>query len=134
MTQNLYRAFFPSETRDFPGKRWVNILFRTLHLMGTAGLGGGYLYGAPEADWAPYLWLTLVSGGLLTFLEAWSNGVWLIQVRGLAVLSKIFILLLLSYLGGYELETIIAVIFISGIVSHAPGKIRYFSIFHGRQI
>ncbi|MBI5186680.1 MAG: hypothetical protein HZA01_13280 [Nitrospinae bacterium] len=109
--------------------RWANIMLRTVHLTGISGTGGGYLYGAPEAHWLPYLWLSLISGGLLAALEVWSNGVWLIQVRGMAVVLKICVLILSAFIGGYGFEAFIVIILISGIVSHAPGSIRYFSIF-----
>lgn len=37
---SLFRKLFPAENRSYPGKRWVETALRTLHLIGTAGIGG----------------------------------------------------------------------------------------------
>lgn len=131
---NLSHLLFPDNTRGFPGKRWVKIALRTLHLIGVAGVGGAFLYGAPERLWLPYWWVTLASGAALVAIELWSNGVWLIQVRGVAVLVKLVLLAcvpLAPDLGG---PILVLVIVISGLFSHAPAAVRYFSLLHGRRI
>jgi hypothetical protein len=131
----LATALFPVHKRDFYGKRWIKIGLRTLHLMGLAGLGGGYLYQAEAADWLPYLWLTLISGLSMLLVEAWSHGIWLLQVRGLSIFIKIGLLGWAAWLPD-SLDALIAlcVVFISGMISHAPGRVRYYSPFYGRVI
>ena len=131
---SLYRIVFPAESRRLPGQRWVSIGLRTLHLMGTAGLGGAYLYEAPAEAWLPYFWLTLVSGALMAALHIWNNGVWLIQVRGLAILCKLVLLVLAGWWQGAELGLALTVILISGVIAHAPGSLRYHSPWHGRKV
>ncbi|RKZ35053.1 MAG: hypothetical protein DRQ37_07060 [Gammaproteobacteria bacterium] len=126
--------FFPERNRGFRGKRWVNISLRTLHLLGTAGIGGAFLYQAPTEAWMPYLWLLLVSGIGMLCLEVWSNGIWLLQMRGVAVLVKIILLASLLVIDGIDAMVLVLVIVISGVVSHAPARIRYFSLVHGRQM
>ncbi len=133
-TERLRQLLFPDRSRGFPGKRWVNISLRTLHLVGTAGLGGAFLYGAPVEAWLPYLWLTLSSGFLMAGLECWSNGVWLIQLRGLAVLLKLLLLLAIAVTGGMDLPLFLLVILVSGVIAHAPGSVRYYSPYHGRRL
>ncbi|MBI2313020.1 MAG: hypothetical protein HYU77_11025 [Betaproteobacteria bacterium] len=131
---NSASALFPDKARGFPGKRWVKIGLRTLHLVGTAGVGGAFLYGAPERLWLPYWWMTVASGVALVAIELWSNGVWLIQVRGVAILAKLVLLAcvpLAPDLGGLIL---ILIIVISAVSSHAPASVRYFSLLHGRRI
>ena len=58
----LKRLLFPVESRFFPGQRWANISLRTLHLIGVAGLGGGFLYPAEGEGWRLFLDLTIASG------------------------------------------------------------------------
>ncbi len=130
---SLFHAVFPQEPRTFPGKRWVETSLRTLHLLGTAGIGGGFLWGADPAHWLPFLWLTVVSGMLMAGLQIWGNGVWLIQVRGLAVMVKL-LLLALMVLFGARADLFVLVIVISGVVSHAPANVRYFSPVFMRRI
>jgi len=123
---NLFRTVFPAQSRGFRGKRWTEIGLRTLHLIGTAGIGGGFLWGADPVHWIPFLWLTVLSGFAMTGLQVWGNGIWLIQVRGLAVVAKLLLLwLMIAY--GARVDLFLLVIIISGVVSHAPASVRYFS-------
>lgn len=122
----IYRTLFPPHSRGFTGKRWVEISLRTLHLIGTAGVGGGFLWGADPAHWMPFLWLTVLSGGVMAGLQIWGNGIWLIQVRGLAVIAKL-LLILLMIAWGARADLFLLIIIISGVISHAPGSVRYFS-------
>lgn len=125
---------FPADSRSFPGMRWLNIALRTLHLIGIAGLGGAYLYPAETAAWAPYLWLTLLSGFSLMGVSLYCNGIWLLQLRGLAILLKLLLLLLLVAMPQLSLPFIIVIIVLSGVVAHAPGNLRYYSPWHRRRI
>ncbi|RLK50152.1 hypothetical protein DFR31_0041 [Alkalispirillum mobile] len=131
---SLFRVVFPAESRRLPAQRWINIGLRSLHLLGTAGLGGAYLYQAPESAWLPYFWLAMVSGVLMALIHVWNNGVWLIQVRGLAILFKLLLLALIGWLEGADLPLFILVILISGVIAHAPGDLRYYSPWHGRRV
>jgi len=128
------RWLFPAQSRFFPGQRWTNITLRTLHLIGLAGLGAGFLYAAADESWRVYLYLTSLSGLGLMLISIWSNGIWLLQLRGQAILFKLFLLLLIIVWPGWRMPLLIAVIVISGIISHAPARIRYYSLYHGRCI
>ena len=130
----VYRLLFPAKNRTFPGKRWLRISFRTLHLIGTAGVGGGYFYQSPREAWLPYLALTIVSGFAIVFLELWTNAIWFIQARGVAILVKIVLLAGLHLGEGYGAPALVISIVISGLIAHAPGNVRYFSLLHGRRM
>ena len=117
----------------FPGRRWVSITLRSLHLLGTAGVGGGFLYGAPESAWLPYLWILAGSGVAMAVLQSWGNPYWLVQLRGIAVLAKLALLGLLLWTPAPALPVFVLVILISGAIAHAPGDVRYFSVLHGRR-
>lgn len=124
---NFFSILFPAQSRTFFAQRWVNILLRTAHLVGIVGFGCAYLFNLPADSWLPYMCLTIVSGALMVTLEIWSNGIWLIQLRGLATLLKLFILSLTFWLG-MQNYIIIPVIIISSVFAHAPAKVRYYSI------
>jgi len=121
----LFPRLFPKTSRTFYGKRWLNIFLRTMHLIGIAGVGAAFLYQAASEFWLPYMILTLISGAMMVVVEIWSNGIWLIQIRGLATILKLMILSL-TFWFGLKASIIILVIIISGIISHAPAKIRYY--------
>ena len=117
---------FPSQSRSFKGQRWTSILLRTLHLMGISGVGAGFLFSIPQHQWLPYMYLTVGSGSAMVVLEVWSNGIWLLQLRGIATLLKL-LLLGITLITGLQPYILFGVILLSGLMSHAPGKLRYFS-------
>jgi hypothetical protein len=107
---------------------------RTLHLLSLAGVGGGVLFGIDADLWVGYWWLALGSGGLLMLIDIVSNPVWIVQVRGIVILTK---LLLLAFLGSGALLDrwiLIVVIVMSAVISHAPGKLRYYSVYHRKTL
>jgi hypothetical protein len=111
-------------------KRWTKISLRTLHILAVAGVGGGILFGLEKDLWINYWWLALVSGVLMMAIDIVSNPVWVVQVRGLAIFLK---LILLAFLGSYpSLDSwlLFVIIIISAVISHAPGKLRYYSVYH----
>ncbi len=83
---------------------------------------------------APWYLLTAVSGGLMLAADLYSNGKHLFQNRGFFILVKLLILGLLFHTDTTSSWAILAIIFLSGITSHATGRFRYYSIFHGRQL
>lgn len=125
---------FPAKSRSFKGQRWANILLRTLHIVGVAGMAGGYLHDLPYAQWSGYFWLTLLSGAALILIALWSSAIWLCQVRGVVILAKLLLLGLIPFFPQAAGGIFILVILISGIVSHAPAKDRYYSVCHGETL
>jgi hypothetical protein len=131
---SLFRLIFPAANRTFLGKRWVRICLRTLHLIGTAGVGGGFLYHSPREAWIPYLSLTIISGFGIFLIEVWTNAIWIIQIRGVAVLIKLALLSCLHFYQEWATPALVLSIVISGLISHAPGDVRYYSIFHRKKL
>ncbi len=131
---SITSALFPKQSRIFTGQRWINILLRTLHLLGMAGFGGGYFYASVGNAWQGFLYLTLASGVGMMLLSIWSNGIWLLQLRGHAILFKLLLLVLMMVWPGYQGVCLVLVIVISGLIAHAPGDVRYYSIFYHRRI
>lgn len=130
----IYKYIFPENSRTFNYKRWFKICLRTIHLIGISGMGSGYYFRTPEKLLLPFIYLTIFSGILLVFLEIWSNGIWLIQLRGIAIYVKLILLATLPLISGHPVTVLIIVIVISGLISHAPGDVRYYSLLHGKRI
>ncbi len=124
--------FFPSPQRNFKGQRWVRISLRTAHLISTAFMVGGTAQGYAPTDQPAALWATLVSGLLFIALEVFNTGVWLFQVKGLAVMVKVLLLAAAVAAPGSGVTLLVIAIVIGGISSHMPGKYRYYSLWHGR--
>jgi hypothetical protein len=121
--------FFPPKPRTFPGERWVDIVLRSLHLVGIAGISGGFLFAVPKEQYLPFWHLALSAGGLLILLYVWTNGRWLLQVKGMTIIFKLCLLLLASLFPEWRAQLFVLMIVISGLVAHAPGKVRAYSPF-----
>jgi len=117
-------VLFPSRAREFPGQRWVNICLRCAHLVGVAGVAGGFLYDLAHGQWSVYWYLTLVSGIALSLVYLWSGAIWLFELKGLAIIVKVLLLLLGSLVPDTRAAIFILVIILSGLVAHAPGRVR----------
>jgi uncharacterized membrane protein len=115
-------------------KRWTKISLRTLHLLAVAGVGGGILFGLEKDLWINYWWLALVSGVLMMVIDIASNPVWIVQVRGLVIFLKLILLAFLGSNPSLDGMLLAVIIIISGIISHAPGQLRYYSVYHRKVI
>jgi hypothetical protein len=136
---SIKKYLFPLESRTFKGKRWFDIGLRTLHLIGLLGVAGGVLFNAEQsiteqAIWFSYFLISIISGLAMVLLSLWSNGKWLLQNRGLAIILKIILLAFIPFFHNYDMQIMVVIVIISGISSHAPAKFRYYSPILGREI
>jgi hypothetical protein len=75
-----------------------------------------------------------MTGLAMVVLELASTCLWLLQLRGLAVVVKLGLLALAAYLPEAMPWLLVAVIALSSVFAHAPADVRYFSPLHGRRI
>jgi hypothetical protein len=115
-------------------KRWIKISLRTLHLLAVTGVGGGVLFGLEKDQWISYWWLALASGVLMMLVDIIANPAWIVQVRGVSIYFKLILLAFLGCYPGWDRLLLVVVIVISAMISHAPGKLRYYSLYHGKVI
>lgn len=115
-------------------KRWSKISLRTLHLLAVAGVGGGILFALEKDLWINYWWLALVSGALMMVMDIAANPVWIVQVRGVVIIFKLILLALMVSYPAWGSFLLLVIIIISAVISHAPGKLRYYSFYHRRVI
>lgn len=108
-------------------RRLTKVIVRTIHLVGVAGFFGYAMMGHYES---PYVILTIVSGIVLTFMEARSGWIWFVQLRGVSMSLKLLLLVVIHFDPASTLPGLIAIIVLSGFISHAPSWIRYFSLQH----
>ena len=128
MIEKLASLLFPEEPRSLPGRRGLKILFRAVHILFAGVLAGSYVFEVEAAQRAPWFSGTIASGVLILLLDLHESGVFLLQVRGLVVIGKILVLLLLPWFAGWEAEVVGLLVLISVLSSHAPSRIRYFVV------
>jgi len=131
---NLAQLIFPPKSRDFKAKRWLKIMLRTGHLIGMAGMATYALSDTYITNWLFFIHLTIASGVVMMLLDIWSNGVWLVQLRGQAIIIKLILFAVLLMTEQHDSLLFFSMIIISGLIAHAPSNVRYYSIFHRRRI
>lgn len=112
-------------------RRLFKVIVRTIHLVGVAGVYGNAMMHTSESV---YITLAIVSGIVLAIMEASSGLIWFVQLRGVSLYIKLLLLLLMHRQPELSMPCLIAVIVISGFMSHAPSWIRYFSLQHRRVV
>lgn len=123
-----------AKKRDIPGRRYLSIALRSLHILGVAGLAGGYLFSLPREQWLAFFWLAVVTGGAMIVKQLYVDNIWLLQLRGQLIIGKIILLGVAWQIHqGAEPWPYIVALLVSGFIAHAPGKVRYYSLWHRRK-
>ncbi len=131
---NLTSWIFPQVPRDFPGRRGLKIVLRSLHVLPVAVLAGGSILGVETELLRVWLFGALASGLLIFLLDLHESGAFLLQVRGIVVLAKIGLLAALPWLGTGRPWLLGTLVLVSVLSSHAPSRVRYFMIFGAGRI
>jgi hypothetical protein len=124
MRPSLQRRLFPDPPRGFRGQRWLNVSLRSLHLVGIAGIGGGFLFDQAPETWAAYWHLTVISGVALTALYLWGSVGWLFELKGLSIVVKTLLLGVALLVPSLRAELFLLLIVLSALIAHAPGAVR----------
>ncbi|MBM4090846.1 MAG: hypothetical protein FJ276_15695 [Planctomycetes bacterium] len=122
----------PTRGRRFPGKRAVNIALRTAHIGVSGVLLGGHVFAVGADRLTPWLVAVVITGVLLTCVEAYPRACWFYQGRGLFVLAKLGLICLVPWFWSYRVAILSAVVVLASVGSHMPARYRYFSVLHGR--
>ena len=112
-------------------RRWFRISCRSLHLLTTGVLVGGHVWGAPAE--ALRLWLigAVLTGAGLMATDVVQNIGYLREVRGATQLLKVAMVTSVALVWDYRVAILFAVVLISGVVSHMPGRYRYWVLGRG---
>ena len=112
--------------RDFPGRRWLNLSLRTVHLAGIVLLGAALLgHGATT----PGAIVTLLSGLGMFAGDVWANPAHLREVAGGGVILKLaLVALMVAYPDAAPLLFWLTLV-LSTLLSHAPGALRHHRLF-----
>jgi hypothetical protein len=128
----LRSLLFPEPVRTLPHARAWNIAWRTAHLAATGVLLGGHAFDVHPNRLRLCLYLSIATGLVLVFLEAYPSCRWFYQGRGLLVLLKLLLLCLIPWLWDYRLVILLVVVVIASVGSHMPARFRYYSVVHRR--
>jgi hypothetical protein len=117
---------------EFAGKRTLKIALRTAHLLAISVICGAILLDVSHAT-LHYYWLAAISTGIaMLLIDALSNMVWFVQVRGMIIGLKLLLLMMLPLAPDWGKLVIVIIMILSGTIAHAPGSWRYYSLWHGK--
>ena len=131
MIEGGRRWFLPERMRFLPRSRAMSIAFRTLHLAAFGILIGGHAFELHTDRLLLYLWLTILSGVGLIALEVYAVGLyWLVLGKGIMVLVKLGLLLLIPFFWQARVALLLRVVGIASVGSHMPARYRHYSLLH----
>jgi hypothetical protein len=116
---------FPVEQRDFPYRLAVRILFRSLHILSVGVLLGGHIFNQPIDILEPWLWGAIITGLIILLTDLHSSFAVLFELRGIAILLKIILILLIPLFWEQRVLILISILFIGAISSHLPKRYRH---------
>lgn len=115
-----------ANVRDFPGKRWLNLCLRTVHIGGIVLLGAALLN---NGDATLGVWVTFLSGLVMFASDTWSNPGQLRELAGFGVLIKLALVALMALMPEVALTFFWCILAFSTLLSHAPGDFRHRKLF-----
>jgi hypothetical protein len=116
---------FPDSPRRIPRHRALGLALRTAHLMTFGALLGGHFFNVDSARLMPFLLATIASGVALVALELASTCAWLFMGKGLAVLLKLAVLLMVPLFWDYRVPLLLLVVAVASVGSHMPSRFRH---------
>jgi hypothetical protein len=129
---SLSSLLFPDPRRRLPHSRWWNIGARTIHLAATGILLGGHVFGADAPALFPMLWVAMGSGAAMIAIELYPTAHWAHQVCALFVFAKVGILCLIPFAWAQRVPLLLAVVVLAAVGSHAPRRVRHYSLWYRR--
>jgi hypothetical protein len=117
--------------RQIPYARVWSILFRTLHILAISILVGGHAFNAPVDQLRPLLYLAIVSGVGMAFIEAYPEWQALFQGWGILVMIKLALLCAVPFAWSHRFAILIAVLVIGSVGSHMTKRLRHCSPLFG---
>ncbi|CAA6804172.1 MAG: Unknown protein [uncultured Thiotrichaceae bacterium] len=129
MTNKQRLLLFPHEYRVFPHQRTVANVLRAMHILCFSILVGGLFFDQPYEFLFPWTMAVIMSGLSLFAIDLFSSCIALFEIRGVAIVIKVLLLLFIPLTeGGLQLLILFMVVIFASLISHASRSIRHFNI------
>ncbi len=125
-------VLLPDPPRRVPGHRPLSIALRTAHLITFGTLLGGHVFDVDPSRLLPLLYATILTGAALMALELASTCAWLFMGKGIAVLVKLLLLLMIPLVWEHRVWVLLVVVVVASVGSHMPSRFRCYSVFPAR--
>jgi hypothetical protein len=131
MLVQLNSAPVPATARKLtiPHARLLSVLLRTAHLLVISVLVGAHAYNAPKQNLLPLLYVAIVSGVGMAFIEAFPTASKLAENWALLLYLKLGLLCVIPFAWNYRFPILLVVVAIASLTSHMTRKLRHGSPF-----
>ena len=123
--KKMLSVLFPDKPRHLPYRRTIRISFRALHILCAGVLLGGHIFNQPVVVLEPWLWGTVMTGLVILLTDIHSSMAFFFELRGIAVLLKVILLLLIPVFWEQRIALLIAVLLVGAVSSHLPKRYRH---------
>ncbi len=110
--------------RDFPGRRWLSVVLRGVHLVAVIQFSAIVLHAVPDAQFPHAGIAVLVSGILVWLLDLWYRPSHLLEGAGLSMLLKLALLAGMIVAPSLRVPLFWIIVAWSAVFSHAPSSFR----------
>ncbi|MBI4701329.1 MAG: hypothetical protein HY744_09250 [Deltaproteobacteria bacterium] len=121
----------PGSPRRCDLRRWFRIACRTAHLATMGVLVGGHVFAVAPDSLRPWLYATIASGAALMAPDLLEDWRYLRELRGASLLVKMAMVAAVAVFWEQRLLLLFAVVVLSSVVSHMPGRYRYWVLGQG---
>ena len=129
MKNKLIRLLFPVEIREFPQQRLVLNALRAIHIVCFSILVGGIFFNQPSEFLYSWTIAVILSGFGMFALDLYNSFIALFEIRGIFILIKINMLVLIPLTDGWlQLSILFLILIFSSYISHTTRKIRHFNV------
>lgn len=132
--ERLRRWLTNYEPAPLPAARAMRTTLRCAHMIAFAAYYGGHLFSVEPGRLLSALAAVVVTGGTFMGFEIWRAPVWVVQIRGVACYLKVALLLSVAAYWEHRIAILSLVVVIATVISHAPGRLRYYSLLHQREV
>ena len=110
--------------RDFPGRRWLSVVLRGVHLVAVIQFSAIVLHAVPDAQ-SPFAGIAVLASGVLVWLlDLWYRPSHLVEGAGLSMLLKLALLAWMIAAPGLRVPLFWIIVGWSAVFSHAPASFR----------
>jgi hypothetical protein len=118
-------------SEGFDWRRWLRIGSRTAHILCISVLVGGHFFAMPPGVLRPWLYGVIATGAVLWTTDLGQGWAYLREVRALTIMLKLVLVASVAWLWDWRVPILFGIVLLSGVVSHMPGRYRYWAIGRG---
>jgi hypothetical protein len=112
-------------------RRWLRIGARSAHILTSSVLFGGHVFAVGADLLKPWLYAALATGVVLWSTDLGQGLGYLREVRAVTVMVKIALVAAVALYWDARVALLAVVVLLSGVVSHMPGRYRYWVVGRG---